>query len=225
MVVDAVLRVRGPGRAEDALVVRLVLAEEERRSVPVGPHVGVQLERTEEWMLGLHDAPGSGELGLLAVDLPRPGVAVPGRRQDVERVGLGSLVRDPNGEEEVVGVGLCVVGLDDPVAVVVEDPRVEQLELRILLAPGGVFLDECLVGKRSLRVVVAPPVPGVRRCRIEVPPVLLGVLAVVSLVAGEPEDSLLQDRVAPVPEREPQAEELLDVREAGEPVLPPAIGP
>ena len=121
--------------------------------------------------------------------------------------------------------GLRVVGLDDPVAVVVEDPRVEQLELGILLAPGCVLRDECLVRKRGLRVVVAPPVPGVRRCRIEVPPVLLGVLAVVPLVAGQSEDPLLQDRVAPVPEGEPEAEELLDVRETGEPVLSPPVGP
>ena len=122
-------------------------------------------------------------------------------------------------------VGLRVVDLDDPVAVVVEDARVEQLELRVVLAPGGVLLDERLVGERGLRVVVAPPVPRVGRRRIEVPPVLLGVLAVVALVAGEPEDPLLQDRVAPVPEREPEAEALLDVGEAGEPVLSPPVGP
>src|SRR5262249_21784184 len=38
------------------------------------------------------------------------------------------------------------------------------------------------------------------------------------------EDALLQDRVAPVPERERQAEALLDVGEAGEAVLAPAVG-
>ena len=57
-------------------------------------------------------------------------------------------------------------------------------------------------GNSRLRVVVAPAVPRVARQRVEVPPVLLGVLAVVALVAGEPEDPLLQDRVAAVPERE-----------------------
>src|SRR5262249_45113041 len=59
---------------------------------------------------------------------------------------------------------------------------------------------------------------------VEVPPVLLGVLAVVPLVAREPEDALLQDRVAPVPERKAEAESLLDVAEAGQAVLAPAVG-
>ena len=46
----------------------------------------------------------------------------------------------------------------------------------------------------------------------------------VALVAGQAEDPLLEDRVAAVPEREPEAEPLLDVREAGQAVLAPAVG-
>src|SRR5205814_895102 len=53
---------------------------------------------------------------------------------------------------------------------------------------------------------------------------LLGVLSVVPLVAGDPEDPFLQDGVAAVPEREGQAEALADVAQSGEPVLVPAVG-
>ena len=122
-------------------------------------------------------------------------------------------------------VGLGVVHLDDPVAVLVEHARVEELILRIELAAAAVLGNEVGVRELTLRVVVPPAVPGMARQCVEVPPVLLGVLAVISLVAREPEDSLLEDRVAAVPERQCEAQPLLDVREAGESVLAPAIRP
>src|SRR5438105_14561798 len=62
------------------------------------------------------------------------------------------------------------------------------------------------------------------RGRVEVPPVLLGVLAVVALVAGQPEDALLEDRVLTVPQGEGDAEELAVVADAGQPILVPAEG-
>ena len=146
-----------------------------------------------------------------------------GRTWSVSASGPAFVIRTVSSRS--CGSGLRVVGLDDPVAVVVEDPGVEQLELRILLAARRVLLHEPLVRERALRIVVAPAVPRVARRRIEIPPVLLGVLAVVALVPRQPEDALLQDRVAAVPERKPEAEELLDVGEPGQAVLAPAIRP
>ena len=89
----------------------------------------------------------------------------------------------------------------------------------------AVLRTQVLVRERALRVVVAPPVPGVARHGVEVPPVLLDVLAVVALAAGQPESALLEDRVAPVPQRQRQAQPLLDVAEPGQPVLAPPVGP
>src|SRR5204862_7696347 len=63
-----------------------------------------------------------------------------------------------------------------------------------------------------------------RRGGIREPPVLLRVLAVVSLRSGQAEDALLQDRVAAVPECEGQAEALVAVADAGQAVLVPAVG-
>jgi hypothetical protein len=142
----------------------------------------------------------------------------------VERLALRPRVHHADGHEQVVGVGLRVVDLDDPVAVLVERAGVEQLVLGLVLPPAPVLGEEVAVGELALRVVIAPAVPRMARRRVEVPPVLLGVLAVVPLVAGEPEDPLLQDRIAAVPEREREAEPLLDVGEAGEPVLAPPVG-
>ena len=123
------------------------------------------------------------------------------------------------------GLGLGVVDLADPVAVVVEHAGVEQLVLRVELAAPPVLDAQVLVRERPLRVVVAPPVPGVARHGVEVPPVLLDVLAVVGLGAGETEHALLEDRVATVPQRQAEAQALLHVAEAGHPVLAPAVGP
>ena len=112
------------------------------------------------------------------------------------------------------GLGLRVVDRDVPVAVLVEQARVEQLVLALVTAAGAVDLEQLLVGELALRVHVAPPHPRVRGRRVEVPPVLLGVLAVVALVPGQAEDALLQDRVAPVPEGERHAQQLLVVADA-----------
>ena len=173
-----------------------------------------------------HDPAGAvgAQLRLLHALVPRPRVAVPHGREHVERLGVRAGVRHLDRHQQVVRVGLGVVDLDDPVAVVVEGARVEQLVLGVVLAAAAVLGDEVAVGELALRVVVAPAVPGVARQRVEVPPVLLRVLAVVALAAGEAEDALLQDRVAAVPEREREAEPLLDVREPGQPVLAPAVG-
>jgi len=137
---------------------------------------------------------------------------------------LGAGVRHPHPHQHVRRVGLGVVDLDDPVAVAVEDAGVEQLVLRVLPRARPVGGDQVVVGERRLRVVVAPAQPGVARQRVEVPPVLLGVLAVVALVAVQSEDPLLEHPVAPVPQREPEAQPLVDVADPGEPILAPAEG-
>src|SRR6202011_389158 len=61
--------------------------------------------------------------------------------------------------------------------------------------------------------------------RVEIPPVLLDVFAVVALRPGQPERPLLEDRILPVPQGQAQAQPLLHVAEPSQPVLPPAVGP
>src|ERR1700735_4346752 len=45
----------------------------------------------------------------------------------------------------------------------------------------------------------------------------------VALRAGQPERPLLEDRIASVPQREPQAQPLLDVGKAGQAILAPPV--
>src|SRR6185369_9815570 len=77
---------------------------------------------------------------------------------------------------------------------------------------------------RRLRVLVEIPHVRVRRRAVEVEVVLLDVLAMVPLTVGEAEQSLLQDRVAAVPESQREAQELLVVGNAAQPIFAPAVG-
>ena len=165
-----------------------------------------------------------GRLRLAGIRIPGPGVTEPGRRQHVDGLGLRALVGELDGHQQVVRAGLGVVHLGDPVPVAVERAGVQQLVLGLVPAPAGVGVDQVLVRISALGVVVAPPVPGVAGDGVQVPPVLLDVLAVVALRAGQPERALLQDGVAPVPQRQGKAQPLLDVAEPGQPVLPPPVG-
>ena len=141
----------------------------------------------------------------------------------MDRRRLGPAVADGDPRQDIGRVGLRVVDLDDPVAVVVEDARVQQLVLRLQLGAPAVLFDQVFVGEGRLRVVVAPAQPGAAGQRVQVPPVLLDVLAVVALAVGQPEHPLLEDRVAAVPQRQPQVEPPEQVRDAGHPVLVPAV--
>ena len=227
MIVDPVLGERG-GRGDpvEALSVGFVVAEQQGRCGPVRSRGDDQLEVAEQRVRDGDGALGRrGELWCRGAEIPRPRVAEPERRQHVHRVRLGPGVGDVDRHQQIGRVGLRVVDLDDPVPVVVERTRVEQLVLGVVLPASAVLGPEILVGERGLRVVVAPAVPGVAGDGVEVPPVVLDVLTVVGLGPGQPERPLLEDRVAPVPQRQTQAQPLLAVAEAGQAVFAPAVGP
>ena len=231
VVVDAVLGVRRDRlRAEEPGQVGLVLAEQRGRQGAVRPgardEFQIGAERVADADRGRtgrgvlvrgEDRPGRS-------GLPGPGVAEPRGRQHVQGRRLRARVSHLNRHQDVVRVSLRVVHLDDPVPVLVERPGVQEFVLGLGAVAPGVLGDEVVVGVGALRVVIAPPVPRVARHRVQVPPVLLDVLAVIALLAGKPERPLLEDRVAPVPQRQRQAQPLLDVAEPGEPVLAPAVG-
>jgi hypothetical protein len=91
-------------------------------------------------------------------------------------------------------------------------------------AAAAVLLDQLFVRELGERVFVERLHVGMRRRAVEVVVQLLHVLAVVALVAREPEEPLLEDGVLAVPQRERQAQPSLAVAEAQQAVLAPAVG-
>ena len=154
---------------------------------------------------------------------PRPRVAEPQRRQQMQRGRLRPAVVRGHAHDDVVVGDLRVFDLDVEVAPLVEDPGVQQLVLRVVLRPAAVRPDQIVIGVRALGVLVEALHVRVRRRRVEVEPVLLDVLAVVALAVGQPEHPLLEDRILPVPQGEREAEPLLIVADAGDAVLTPSI--
>ena len=180
---------------------------------------------TQLVMRGLHDArPGFAQRRLAIVVAPRPRVAEPQRRQDVQSGRFRPAVVDGDADEHVLRAVLRVLDEHVEVAVVVEDAGVEQLVLHLLPRPFRVRLDEVPVGKLALRVLVQVLHVRVRRRAVEVEVVLLHVLAVVALAVGEAVEALLQDRVALVPQGQREAQPLPVVANPTEPVLAPLVG-
>ena len=138
------------------------------------------------------------------------------------RVG-GAVVRG-DAAEDVLGRRLRVLDLDVEVAARVEDAGVEQLVLELLARALPVDGDQVVVRKLGLRILVQLSLVAVGRDVVDVEVVLLDVLAVVALGVGQAEQPLLEDRVAPVPQRERQAQPLLVVADPGDAVLAPPVG-
>ena len=155
---------------------------------------------------------------------PRPHIAKPDGRQQVQRRRIGPAVVDRDSHEHVFGRRLGVFHEHVEVAVVIEDPGVEQLVFEVVTPACPVGVDD--LGVRICRLGILVEVLHVRvgRRGVEVEVVLLHVLAVVPLAVGQAEQALLQDRILAVPERQREAQQLLVVRDAGQAVFTPSIG-
>jgi hypothetical protein len=201
------------------VVIALVLGEEELGRSVTGERVVAQLR-----VRGADRSLGLAEDRLRLLLSPRPGVPEPERGEDVEPGGLGPAIVDGDADQDVVRTFLGVLEEHVEVPVVVEDARVEQFVLELLPRPPPIRLHEIPVRELPLRILVEVLHVRVRGGRVEVEIVLLDVLAVIPLAVGEPEESLLQDGVALVPEGEGEAEALLVVGDPAEAILTPAIG-
>src|SRR5262245_33010842 len=156
--------------------------------------------------------------------LPRPRVAEPERRQQMQRRGVRSSIGDRDANQQVVGGRLRVFDDDVEVAVLVEDSGVDKLELGFTPAAPLILVDQPPVGELGLRILVETLHVGVGRRRVEIEVIVLDVLAVVSLWAGQSEEPLLENRVSLVPQSKREADALVVIRDAEDPVLAPAIG-
>src|SRR5262245_6257390 len=108
---------------------------------------------------------------------------------------------------------------------VIEDPGVEDLELRVKPGASSVFLDQLRIGKGPLWIAVESL--QVRPCwrAVQVEVHLLDILPVVAFVVGQPEEPLLEYRILLVPQRGGEAEEAMPIAQPEETVFAPAVRP
>jgi hypothetical protein len=144
----------------------------------------------------------------------------------VDGRGLRPAVDGRDAAEDVLLIGLGVLDEDVEIAALLErlPQRVDQLELGRIAAPPRGFPPPARRRERDLRILVEHLHVGVGGRAVEVVVVLLHVLAVVALVAGQPKEPLLEDGVALVPQADGQTQVLEAVADPGQAVLVPAVG-
>jgi len=100
---------------------------------------------------------------------------------------IGTAVGGGDLDQNVVGGRLGVLDDDVEIPVLVEDPRVGELELGFLSAAAAILFDEPLVRERLLRVLVEDLHGSVGWRAVQVVVMLLDVFAVVALRAAQAE--------------------------------------
>src|SRR5260370_8323799 len=128
-------------------------------------------------------------------------------------------------DEDVFGRGLGVLDKDVEVAIIVEHPGVDEFEFALVAPAAAVFLDQRRVGKFALRILVQRLEIGSGRRGVEVEVTFLDVLAVVPFIPGQPEQTLLEDWIAAVPQRDSEAQAASAVADSQQRAPPPPIGP
>src|SRR5689334_20936123 len=145
VVIDRVLEMmRAVGEVEEALSVGVVFRKEQ-----LGRGVAVQPAFAKLRVVELDNAGAGAARGRFRypVLLPRPGVAKPDRRQQVQRRFVRTTVRDADADENVLDVSLRIFHNDVEVTVTVEDAGVNQLKLRRQLSSLPVLRHQFAVGK------------------------------------------------------------------------------
>jgi len=102
-------------------------------------------------------------------------------------------------DEYVFGTRFGIFDENVEVAVVLEDPRIEEFVFELLARPPTVRLDQITIRKLALRLLVEELHVGVGRSAIDIEVVLLDVLAVVALAVCEAEQTFFQDGISFVP--------------------------
>src|SRR5262249_53255205 len=118
--------------------------------------------------------------------------------------------------------GFGILDENIEISILVENTGIEQLELALQGAALLVLLDQATVRKFSLWIFVEEFHVRMRRSRIQIEIVFLYILTMVPLVWCQPEEPLLQYRIAPIPERPTKNQQLVPIAETGDGILAPA---
>src|SRR5229473_5644812 len=157
------------------------------------------------------------------IPAPGPGVSKPKLRQDVQCGGFGPAIYRGDSNENVFDVGFGILDENVKIAASGKNTCVVQFKLRLTTAATLVLFQQGFVRKFRLRIFVEHAHVAVRGCRVEVEIIFLNVFAVIALISGQAEESLFEDGIAAIPQRQPETDHLMAVADSAEAVLSPAI--
>src|SRR5438309_5089125 len=153
---------------------------------------------------------------------PCPGITKPKVWQEVETCCFRTTVEGLNSDADVFRIGLRVFDKNVEIAIFIENAGIEKFELRT--ATLCVFRNQLCVWELLLRILVEHPHVAVRGRIVEIEPVFLCVLAVISFRRRQTEHSLFQDGIVTVPERKSKYQQLVAITNSCDAVLTPAVG-
>src|SRR5215831_5547950 len=154
---------------------------------------------------------------------PGPGVAKPQVRQDMDRGRVRTTVTHFDAYADVFRARLGILDKDVKIPLGIEDARIEQLILPLIIAPLPTLLNELLVGIGRLGIFIEILHVGVRWRGIKIEIVLLHILAMIGLGRDQAKQPLFQNRVFAVPQCQGKDEDLVTVADTGQPILTPAV--
>ena len=105
-----------------------------------------------------------------------------------------------------------VLGEHVKITAIFKNACVDELKFREIQTPTTILVDQLIIRKCRLRVFVKRFQVRMSRRRIEIKITLLDVLPVISFRPCQPKQAFLQDMVATVPQREPEAEPAFAIR-------------
>ena len=137
---------------------------------------------------------------------------------------LRTAITDADLDQDVLRRLLGILDKNVEVAIAIKDTCIQQLIFHVATIAPLARLDQIVVGKRGLRILVQVLHVGVRGRAVEVEVILFDILAVIALAVGQPKQALLQYRILVVPQTYAEAQQLVPIADAGQAILAPVIG-
>src|SRR5580693_1358206 len=103
---------------------------------------------------------------------------------------------------DVFGALLGVFDDNVEVSILIEDPRIDELIFHFFAAASPVRGQQLLVGIGCLRILVQIPHVGVGGRVVQVKVIFLYVLPMIALAVSEPVQTLIEDGIFTVPQRD-----------------------
>ena len=111
------------------------------------------------------------------------------------------------------------------IVVIIENTCIQQFKFGVPPATPGILLHQLLIGKCCMRIFVEHTHVAVGRCTIEVEVEFFDIFTMVALWSGQAKQSLLENRVMTIPERESKAHAPLVIADPPQTILVPTISP